>query len=273
MLSVPLGPLALPLQPLAWLLALVAGAWLAGRLVRRHDPDAGQRVGDTLWLAALAALLAGRLVHLLLHGSVYAGHPWSMLDVRDGGLNGIAATGAGLAFLAWRLRQRRAWWRPAAGGVALALAIVGGAQVLANRHQMHQPPDLLLSDLQGAPVSVRTALQGQPAVLALWATWCGVCQRELPMLQQAQQRWPQVRVVYVNQAESPAQVREHLAAQPVPPSPVWLDAQAQLGALAGSRALPTLLFYDAAGHLVDAHVGLLNAPALELRLQALTTAR
>ncbi|MBQ0959877.1 TlpA family protein disulfide reductase [Ideonella sp. 4Y11] len=270
MLSVTIGPLALPLQPLAWLLALVAGAWLAGRLVRRTDPQAGQRVGDALWLAALAALLAGRLVHLLLHTSAYAGQPWAMLDVRDGGLHGPVAALTGAGFLVWRLRHQRAWWQPAAGGAALALAIVGAASVLAQRHAVHQPPELVLQDLQGAPVNVRSALHGQPAVLALWATWCGVCQRELPLLQQAQQRWPQVRVVYVNQAEAPALVQAHLATQAAPAAPVWLDTQAQLGTLAGSRALPTLLFYDAAGQLVGTHVGLLNAAALEVRLQSLT---
>lgn len=270
MLSVTIGPLALPLLPLAWLLALVAGAWLAGRLVRRTDPQAGPRVGDALWLAALAALLAGRLGHLLLHASAYAAQPWSMLDVRDGGLHLPTAAVAGLAFLAWRLRRQRAWWRAAAGGAALALAIVGAAALLAQRHAVHQPPDLMLSDLQGTPLALRSTLQGRPAVLALWATWCGVCQRELPLLQQAQQRWPQVQVVYVNQAEAPAVVQAHLAAQARPPAPVWLDPQAQLGTLAGSRALPTLLFYDAAGHLVDTHVGLLNAAALEVRLQSLS---
>lgn len=273
MLSVSIGPLALPLQPLAWLLALVAGAWLAGRLVRRRDPAAGQRVGDALWLAALAALLAGRLVHLLQHTDSYAGTSWALLDVRDGGLNPPAAALAALAWLAWRLRQHRPWWPAAGAGIALALSIVAGAGVLSQRHQVHQPPELVLSDLQGAPVALRQALHGQPAVLALWASWCGVCQRELPMLQQAQQRWPQVRVVYVNQAESPEVVRAHLAVQAAPPAPVWLDAQARLGALAGSRALPTLLFYDAAGRLVDAHVGLLNAPALDLRLRALAAPR
>jgi thiol-disulfide isomerase/thioredoxin len=215
-------------------------------------------------------LLAGRLVHVLLHAAAYAGQPWAMLDVRDGGVNAPAAAIAGLAFLAWRLRRQRAWWRPAAGGAALALAIVGAAGVLGQRHAVHRPPELVLQDLQGAPVQVRSALQGQPAVLALWATWCGVCQRELPLLQQAQQRWPQVRVVYVNQAETPAVVQAHLTAQATPPAPVWLDPQAQLGTLAGSRALPTLLFYDAAGQLVDTHVGLLNAAALEVRLQALS---
>lgn len=269
MLSVPIGPLALPLLPLAWLLALVSGAWLAGRVLRRRDPAAGQRVGDALWLASLAALLAGRLAHLLLHADSYAGQPWALLDVRDGGVNLPAAALVGLSWLAWRLRRQRAWWPAAAIGGTWALAIVAAATVLAGRHQVHEPPELVLSDLAGQPVELRRALQGQPAVLALWATWCSVCQRELPLLQQAQQQWPQMRVVYINQAEAPELVRAHLAAQATPPTPVWLDRQARLGSLAGSRALPTLLFYDATGRLVDAHVGLLNAAALDLRLKAL----
>ena len=37
----------------------------------------------------------------------------------------------------------------------------------------------------------------------------------------------------------------------------------------GSRGMPTTLFYDALGRQVDAHVGVLNAAALEGRLQRL----
>jgi hypothetical protein len=37
----------------------------------------------------------------------------------------------------------------------------------------------------------------------------------------------------------------------------------------GSRGLPTTLFYDAQGQLVDAHMGVLSEPALRLRLRQL----
>ena len=54
---------------------------------------------------------------------------------------------------------------------------------------------------------------------------------------------------------------------------VLLDAGSKLGPAIGSRGLPTTVFYDARGRQVDAHVGVLNAAALESRLRALRAAR
>ena len=48
---------------------------------------------------------------------------------------------------------------------------------------------------------------------------------------------------------------------------VWLDAASQAGPAFGSRGLPTTLFFDAQGRRVDAHFGVLNAAALQARLQ------
>jgi hypothetical protein len=52
---------------------------------------------------------------------------------------------------------------------------------------------------------------------------------------------------------------------------VLLDPGSRLGPAVGSRGLPTTLFYDAHGQLVDAHFGVLDAPALERCLRALRT--
>jgi len=40
-----------------------------------------------------------------------------------------------------------------------------------------------------------------------------------------------------------------------------------LGPALGSRGLPTTIFYDANGRLVDAHMGVLNAVALNIALR------
>jgi hypothetical protein len=64
-----------------------------------------------------------------------------------------------------------------------------------------------------------------------------------------------------------------LDAPPVPDSERrhWLIATAGAGGAAavGSHGLPTTLFFDAQGRRVDAHLGALNAAALQVRLQRL----
>jgi thiol:disulfide interchange protein len=42
-----------------------------------------------------------------------------------------------------------------------------------------------------------------------------------------------------------------------------------LGPALGSRGLPTTVFHDAQGRRVDAHMGVLNAAALQARLRRL----
>jgi hypothetical protein len=51
-----------------------------------------------------------------------------------------------------------------------------------------------------------------------------------------------------------------------------LDGGTLLGKAIGSTALPTTLFYDASGRLVDTHLGELSAASLAIKLQQLHAA-
>ena len=83
------------------------------------------------------------------------------------------------------------------------------------------------------------------------------------MLAAAQQREAVVGFLFVNQGESDGAVRAYLTDQGLPLREVLLDRGSKLGPAVGSRGLPTTLFYDAQGRLVDAHFGVLNAAALK----------
>ncbi|MDP3863237.1 MAG: TlpA family protein disulfide reductase, partial [Rhodoferax sp.] len=52
---------------------------------------------------------------------------------------------------------------------------------------------------------------------------------------------------------------------------VLLDPWKALGRAIGSTALPTTLFYDASGQLVDTHLGELSAASLASKLNRLRT--
>ena len=95
----------------------------------------------------------------------------------------------------------------------------------------------------------------------------------MPVLAAAQRREPAVAMLFVNQGESAATVRAYLAREQMALREVLLDERSALGPAVGSRGLPTTLFYDARGRLVDAHVGVLSAASLEARLQRLRPAR
>ncbi len=278
MLSISLGPVAFPVAPLPVLAALLLAAWVARRVgARAGAPEfAAARAETAVWTAALAGLLAARLAHVAGHADAYLATPWAMLDIRDGGWSASAGWAVAAAVLAWRAAAAAAL-RPALARAAMAGLLVGGGGPLAL--QLATPgrtaaaaPDVALqplAPLQQAPSSLAVLVRGQPTVVNLWATWCAPCRAEMPMLAQAQQRHADVRFLFVNQGESAATVNRYLEREALPLRDVWLDASSAVGVAVASGGLPTTLFYDAQGQLVDAHMGLLNAASLRARLQAL----
>jgi hypothetical protein len=78
-----------------------------------------------------------------------------------------------------------------------------------------------------------------------------------------------LRFVFAHQGENAATVQVYLRAAGLVLDNVVLDAGARLGPEVGSGGLPTTLFYNAGGRLVDTHVGQLSTGALASKLDRL----
>src|SRR3546814_14561413 len=73
-----------------------------------------------------------------------------------------------------------------------------------------------------------TALfRSRPMVLNLWATWCPPCRREMPVLEQAQGRYPGVVFVLVNQGEDRGTIHRYLDRAGLDLDHVLLDPHSQ----------------------------------------------
>ena len=152
----------------------------------------------------------------------------------------------------------------------MAAALWFGATVVTGLGQAREMPAVTLAELgTGRVLDLRAAARGRPVVVNLWASWCGPCRQEMPLLAAAQQRETRVGFVFVNQGEPAFTVQAYLAREGLRLREVLLDAGAKLGPAVGSRGLPTTLFYDARGRQVGAHFGVLNAAALEVRVREL----
>lgn len=272
MMTLSLGQLALPLAPLLLLAGVWGAAWLAERLARRQGRADAARLGNTVFVAAGLGLLAARLGHVLLQADLYVTAPWALLDLRDGGWQPQVGAAAGLAWLLWRGWQQPGWRAALGAGVLAGAAAWGSATLVLGVRELPAAPTLSLAALDGGPAVHLPAVLagGRPTVLNLWASWCGPCRAEMPVLAAAQQREAgRVQFLFVNQGESASAARAYLTDQGLALQGVLLDPAAQLGPALGSRGLPTTVFLDARGRVVDRHMGVLSEVALQARLRQL----
>ncbi|MFJ5483720.1 prolipoprotein diacylglyceryl transferase family protein [Pectobacterium actinidiae] len=240
-------------------------AWLVARLLARNLPDGHHKTAGGLILDALfVGLVAARLGYITSWWSEYSSAPLSMLAIGDGGFNWWLGMLAAFVFLLWRTRSMPALRRPAFAGVAsglLAWTLAGGALTLLQR-SAPPLPDLQLTTLDARSVSL-SSYAGRPTVVNLWATWCPPCRREMPAFQQAQETFPGVAFVLVNQGESSQVIRTFLQREGLVLEHVLLDPPSRAMQALGARGLPTTLFFDAQGRLVDSHMGELTTARMK----------
>jgi cytochrome c biogenesis protein CcmG/thiol:disulfide interchange protein DsbE len=94
-------------------------------------------------------------------------------------------------------------------------------------------------------------LRGYPVVANVWASWCGPCQFEFPVLQKLSARYgKQVAFVGVNSEDSEAAAKTFLREEPVP-YPSYTDSDRAIARSPGADVgLPDTAFFDKRGKLV-----------------------
>ncbi|MHB1290959.1 MAG: TlpA family protein disulfide reductase [Sulfuricella sp.] len=265
MLTMNLGPLPVSITLLLVIVALLVAAGV-GRVVGRAQQTG---IFNILTDMLIAAVLVARIAFVAVWFDTYRVTPWSMLDIRDGGFIPWAGMVAALLVAIWRGWRRAALRKPLTLGLAagaLAWGAMFGAILMMDNTAL---PTVPLTTLAGEPADLAALAAGKPMVVNLWASWCPPCRREMPVLAAAQKRETGVRFVFVNQGEDGTTAQDYLTAARLDLANVLLDPGARLGREVGSGALPTTLFYDANGRLVDTHLGELSTASLASKLNPL----
>ncbi len=154
------------------------------------------------------------------------------------------------------------------GAAVLVAALLAGAVVLAwpsaaaAQEDVSLPigtpaPSAKVEDLSGKSVDLLDQVKGKPALIEFWATWCPLCKKLQPQMDEIQEKWgDRLHVVAVGVAvnETPRRIRRDLAGHD-PGYPHLYDAHGN--AVRAYRAATTsiVVMLDADGKVAYTGVG------------------
>lgn len=101
------------------------------------------------------------------------------------------------------------------------------------------------------------AHRGKVMVISFWASWCGPCMQELPVLEalQKQVSTRRLRVVAINYQESAQLYAQHLKKMQGMQMGLVHDTDGGLGETLGVESLPHLFLIDHEGRIAHIHHG------------------
>jgi cytochrome c biogenesis protein CcmG, thiol:disulfide interchange protein DsbE len=127
-----------------------------------------------------------------------------------------------------------------------AKALAGSPPPLAALHR--QGDELLPGGLEAFEGRL-ASLKGYPAVVNVWASWCGPCRFEFPAFQRVSAAYgKRVAFVGVNNQDSDAHAEAFLEGAPVP-YPSYIDPDKAILDELGGFGLPATAFYNRDGEL------------------------
>jgi len=261
-----LGPFSIDVLTL--MLSATAAWWVARRWRRRQNPEEAKRAARIVVDVIGAGLLAARLGFVVQNWQDYASHPWSIVTLGDGGYSWIWGMLVGALLAAWLARGEVGVRRRALVGLAF-----GGAAWLAMSFTLDWMSRTAprVEAVHGSPlvpaVPALSAAVGRPVVVNLWAAWCPPCRREMPAFAEAEAQLPGVVFAMVNQGDEPSTALAFIQDNQLAFDHTYTDPSSETMLRFGARVMPTTLFFDSQGRMVDMHVGEMTLAGLKAKVR------
>jgi thiol-disulfide isomerase/thioredoxin len=135
----------------------------------------------------------------------------------------------------------------------IALALGGGAMAAAVPGS--PAPALVLAARDGGNVNLAD-LKGQVVMINFWATWCGPCRQEMPLLAQLHTKYEPLgfTLLGVNVEPDSAAAVDWLKGVPVQ-FPILFDVDSAVAGRFGVEGMPSTVFVDRKGQVRYVHRG------------------
>jgi thiol-disulfide isomerase/thioredoxin len=146
----------------------------------------------------------------------------------------------------------------------LASALAGAAcaalpaAALANMLTPKPAPDFTLPLRGGAAPVQLSKLKGQVVMINFWASWCGPCRQEFPILEEMYRKYRPMgfTLLAVNVEPDMKDAEEKFLAKIAPVTfPILMDRENGVSKLYGVNAMPSTVLVDRKGNLRWLHRG------------------
>lgn len=168
-------------------------------------------------------------------------------------------------------RRRRLIWGRMMATVAIAALIVSACAPSRADYVASGPGVPFPTAGSFLPAAVRefdsivAGAKGKPLVVNLWASWCGPCRVEAPLLARAARRYADVRFLGVDSKDGAGPAKAFIRRYEMS-YPNLFDPDGAIADALGLRGYPTTYVFDRRGKLIASVVGGISDRALSAAL-------
>lgn len=131
-------------------------------------------------------------------------------------------------------------------------------------------PNFELTDIKGVKHRL-SDYEGRGVVINFWGTWCGPCEREFPAMERQYAEFSQkgVEILAINLAQSEFEVNKYVQNMGMT-FPVAIDKKRSVFGAFNIGPLPTTIFIDETGKIVDISKGEMTEGQIKASMVAIT---
>jgi peroxiredoxin len=139
--------------------------------------------------------------------------------------------------------------------IVLSVALLCGAAATQGKEMNEPAPDFTLKSRSGENLRLED-FRGQVVMLNFWASWCGPCRQEMPLMDTIYEQYKDLgfTVLAVNVDENREEAHRFLDKVPVS-YPILYDPESRVSEQYNVQAMPTTVMIDRNGKARFVHYG------------------